>query len=80
MAASQRSPGEESTKVTALEAELDRKERELASVIEQYERVIDTRARLRRETRPDETFVWTGESDSEPEESGRLTAFLNRLR
>jgi|AntDeeMinimDraft_5_1070356.scaffolds.fasta_scaffold153286_1 hypothetical protein len=48
---------ETDARVAELEAELDRKDEQLRALIEQYEHVLATRDRLRREA--DGEFVWT---------------------
>ncbi|MEF8826643.1 MAG: hypothetical protein V5A27_09940 [Halapricum sp.] len=60
-----------------VETVLDRTNRSREAVIEQYERTLATKERLRRETGSDETFVWTGEDSRESE---RIVALLARLR
>jgi len=58
MATEPETPGAESD-VADLEERLDEVETRLRLVRERYERLIDQRARLRRETGPDDEFVWT---------------------
>ena len=72
MAAAEQSPGDEPSRVATLEAELERKDREMERIIERYEQVIDTRARLRRETPDSERFVWSGTVEQPPEQQGAL--------
>lgn len=80
MAASKHQPDDdESRAVENLEAELERKEAELEVVIERYERVIDTRSRLRRDA--DGSFVWTGQEERADEhgDSGVVKSVLEWL-
>jgi hypothetical protein len=63
---------ERDARVAELEAALDRKDDQLQALIDQYEHVLATRDRLRREAGESE-FVWTEDSPS-------TTALLDRLR
>ena len=61
-------------RVAELQAALDRKERQLAAVVEQYEQLLQTKERLRNTAGPDDgAFVWTDGSD-------RSETALDRLR
>ncbi|MEF8825441.1 MAG: hypothetical protein V5A27_03735 [Halapricum sp.] len=60
-----------------VETVLDRANRSREAVIDQYERTLATKERLRRETGSDETFVWTGEDGRG---NDRIVALLTRLR
>ena len=64
---------ETDARVAELEAALDRKEEQLRTLVEQYEHVLATRDRLRRDAGPEDgEFVWT--DDREP------ASILERLR
>lgn len=62
LADGQESDVETDARVAELEAALDRKQQQLQALIEQYEHVLATRDRLRREAEGGE-FVWTDDRD-----------------
>lgn len=63
---------ETDARVAELEAALDRRDDQVQALIDQYEHLLATRERLRRNA-GDSEFVWTDDRDESP-------ALLDRLR